>query len=869
MFIPSTIRSLPILTGIFALSSSLYAGDIASFSTQTLKWSVNDHGKLTSLVDQQTQSDYLSKKGESFLLQIQRWDGTQNPKNNPWHTPQSAKVIKQSSSSTLLELSYPKGEKLEVEIVKKKGYFVMTLLKATPLEAISKIRWGQYFTSMREPIGDYIGLNRSKTFSIGLLSLEPNTDGEGWDHQTPAAYDRGGSVLRQYSSDRTQARALEQSCQYILSKPVPGVTVVGSKVAMFGVPSGRENELDQIEKIELAENLPHPMIDGKWMKRSQEVKNLTLWTTVNEKEADKAISLAKDFGASSICQFHGFFKNWGTFEVKEVDFPHGLEGLKEIAEKATSSGIHNSVYTLTTFTKPMSAPEPLISPTPDPRLAKMSLDSQVSLSSAITQESASFKITLSHGVTDSIKDVCNNYRKVLKIDNEMIEVKSWKAVDQKTILCETLTRGGWKTSPANHKSGSDVDLMYVSGYNNFYPGDLSLTLEEADNIARVALKGKCGKVVLDGYESILIAGLDFYGKNVFIDRLQQKLGKYNGKDNVTFTGSNMGNYSWHLMSVQSWGEFDTDKGFRGTQLEIRLKNQVRLRNSLVPNKLGQYYPKEDTSLEDMHWLCNQIAGWDAGADFGTSYDSLHKNPQYEELVRIFRLWDEARKKKVFTKLEMLNLRQTTSVFGLKKDKEGKFKLNFIRHWIDGRAKVRPSSVVPVVALDPHSKVQPVSVDWKWTHNPAVYSSVALTDDLVASSTSPASWNLKVPEKFESKEQNDFPFRVIIRMNPQSESGAKNIRIKCNGKLLDICHVELAKNEYLAIPHNNQYAYVYDNKTHQVKREVFIYQDCPYWFLPTLYRGKENKIELSFDSVDPQKKAEILLNVQFFERYYKK
>ena len=42
--------------------------------------------------------------------------------------------------------------------------------------------------------------------------------------------------------------------------------VVGSKIALFGCPAGQV--LQKISQIEVAEGLPHPMIDGVWGKVS-------------------------------------------------------------------------------------------------------------------------------------------------------------------------------------------------------------------------------------------------------------------------------------------------------------------------------------------------------------------------------------------------------------------------------------------------------------------------------------------------------------------------------------------------------------------------------------------------------------------------
>jgi len=851
---------------LIAFSSSLHAANILSMTSGQLKLSIDDKGKIDELIDISTGKNYISKRGDSWLMRIQKWNGKVNPKKEPMLNPVSAKTIKKNENEAIIELTYKNGEKVKISILKKRNYFTMKLIDATPLKDITKVMWGHYFTAMCEPIGMYIGINRSKDFSIGLLSLEMNTDGTGWDHTFAAGFDRGGSTLAQEAYDRSQPRALRRQCEYIISTPIKGLTVKGSKVALFGVKRGRKPELDIIEKIEIAEKLPHPMFKGKWTKRSKEMKSPCLWMSVNEKNIDKVLSLSKDFAGGSVCQFHGFFKNWGHFDIDEKDFPTGITGLKAVSDKCNNAGIHNTTYTLTTFLKPHPKIEPFIAPVPDNRLAYLRIDTKLSLAEPIDDKSNSMKLKLSNGLTEELKKILGQYRKVVRIDNEMIEFESWKKVGKNILLCEKLKRGGWLTTKAAHKSRSKAKYMYVSGYNNFYPGDQEMNMEVAENIGKISRDGEIGKIILDGYESILISGDCSYGRNTFIQRLYDMT----RKNEALFSGSNLGNYSWHIMSFMSWGEFDKDKGFRGTMIEIRLKYQARLINSLIPNKLGQYYPDNNTSIEDIEWLCNQIAGWDSGVDLCMDYNNVHQNPNYDKLTATFRLWEEARIKQVFDENQKLNLRDTTSVYRLTKTPNGEYKLKFIRHWIDGRAKVVPSSAIKVTPINGGpASVKPCSVDWKMTHNPAVYSRICLSDDLIckADGKNFTEWKIKLPSPVDKRVNKANLFRCVIRLADNAKCGVTDITLKCNGQKLGITHVKLQPGEYLAIPHNNQYAYVYDAKTDLVKREIFIYQDNPYWYLPTIRKGEENKIELKCNSLKAGETPEILLNIQMHDAYF--
>ena len=604
-------RSLVLLAlaAVF-LSTSANAGEILSMNTQHLKFVLDDAGRISSLQDIKTKKEYISDRGKSFLLRIQQWNGKINPKKNPLLVPAKASVLKKTRNSALVELKFKSGESITIRIDNKTKYIKMTLVKITPSGTLSKVTWGAVYTAMRELPGRYVGIARSKDFSIGLLSLEMNTDAPGWDMACTAYFDKGGTVLTQESYDRTKPRALEQNCEYVISKPVNNIDITGSSVALFGVPAGEKNELDIIEAVELAENLPHPMFRGVWTKRSKEMQSPCLWMSVKAKDIDKCLALGKDFAAGSVCQFHGFFGNWGHFDVYKKDFPTGITGVQSVSEKLLKAGMHNTTYTLTSFLKPHPETEPYIAPTPDDRLANLTTDTNISLAEKLSSDSKTMKIRLSKGLTEQMKNILQRFRKVLRIDNEMIEFKAWEDAGNGILICKNLDRGGWLTTPANHDKGAKALYMYVSGYNNFYPGTLDMSDEVAKNIGDISVKCKVGKITLDGYESVLIAGQGSYGRNIFI----KKLYDMTRKNDMLFSASNMTNYSWHIMSFISWGEFDKAKGFRGTMLEIRLKHQVGLAGSLMPKKLGQYYPDKNISIEDMEWLCNQIAGWDSRVD---------------------------------------------------------------------------------------------------------------------------------------------------------------------------------------------------------------------------------------------------------------
>jgi len=342
-----------IFTGLtmFCCFTSAF-GDL-SLKTGTLCLQLDKTGKITALKDIKGNKNYLNLKDSSYLLQAQTYSQRDN---RTLMTPVAMNVIKNTSNLTEVELKFKGNITLTVAIKSKKDYFRMEVINASPLKEISHIMWGPYKTIMRGPVGRWLGLNRSNDFTIGLITLEPNTDGLPGRAATAASYQPYGSSLELISFDHTRERFLFPIKKGNLKRavPIPGLTVVGSKVALFGCPRGKKSELDVIEEIELAEDLPHPTYKGKWIKRSLDVKAPSIWTNHDQKYENKYIELAQKFAAGTLCRFHGFYKNWGHFEIDPKIYPGGMPAVVSNSKKAKDKGIDMTLHTLTTFLRGVS-----------------------------------------------------------------------------------------------------------------------------------------------------------------------------------------------------------------------------------------------------------------------------------------------------------------------------------------------------------------------------------------------------------------------------------------------------------------------------------------------------------------------------------
>ena len=809
----------------------------------SLRLAIDNTGRITALENIPGKTDYIATQDNSYLIECRRYD-----RDTSMVKPISARNLGEDK----IELAYPSGVKICVEIVPMSDYFKMKVIDVTPLSEVSHITWGPYYTNMQGYIGEWLGLVRSDDFTIGIMSLEPNTDGP--VHMSSiASYTKEGASLTLTSFDHTRGvyRDLDfrkEKETLLESRPIP-VTVLGSCIALYSSVAGKENELDAIERIELNEDLPHPMFDGKWNKRSTEGQKFCIWTYYDTNSFDECLAMSKEMGARIICKSGGIFDNWGHFDPEKKIYPEGIKTMREQSVKANEVGIGTTLYTLTTFLKPINTPEPYISPVPDDRLQTWKYDAELA-------EGISAKDTIIYLKNDknvlAVLNAAGN--KVIRLGNEMIEFKKFE-VSGDRIIAKECERGVFFTTPDSHGEKTKAKMMFVEGYRNFYPGTIEMSNEMSDRLFEVHKESLQSNFVVDGFESCLAAGYGPYTGNLFMRNFYDKCVANNFQTLVT--GSNFTQYTWHINSHESWGEGDTDKGIRGTMLDYRIGRQVLLNNSLMPKKLGQYYPTNAT-VEDVEWLMGFATGWDSGVDFVLKAEAFRKNPQFKEVVAKLRLWAQAREENAFTEEQKMNLRQSDRQYTLTRKDDGSWDLRLNEYWRFPKAKTLPSSVMAAKVVSGGS-IRPCSIDWLWTHNPAPYYEIFLSDDMVHGTGSTTSyWNVYYPSYTDSEEawfpEQENHFQFLVRLPKDSPCAVKNIKVGINGNEM-IIPIILNPGEYISMPHLVPLFCIYNEK-HEILYEKHIRGN-----IISVKKGSEAQITISCEPLDASATPDLIVNVR--------
>ena len=269
-----------------------------------------------------------------------------------------------------------------------------------PTNRVELVLWGPYPTTIGDIIGEVVGVVRDPEFAIGIQALNAKTlggypttendieadytaDDPGNYANLPAELKKDqlfrgdtarrtefGSVLQAFCRNRDQDRVIANwGHEKYLAPAFHDGGVIGSKIALFACPAAQA--LETIGAIEVAEGLPHPMLDGVWAKVATNANCSYLIVDFSEQTIDRAIEMTKRAGLNYL--YHSSpFETWGHFKLKPGLFPNGWDGLRTCVEKARKAGVRIGFHTLSNFITPN---DPYVTPKPDPRLARIGASS--------------------------------------------------------------------------------------------------------------------------------------------------------------------------------------------------------------------------------------------------------------------------------------------------------------------------------------------------------------------------------------------------------------------------------------------------------------------------------------------------------------
>jgi hypothetical protein len=625
--------------------------------TTYLKIGINQKGDICNLIDKRMQVDYSPEGHPSPLLSLY--------KDSAYIVPDRFEF---DSSTHNIRLHFPNGSEATVKIDNRKDYLRFKLLSLIPRNGIEAIVWGPYSTTIKQSIGETVCLVRDSGFAIGLQALNINTiegvpddgddAGEGevidplpgqhvpdslknrigqrvninvnkaGDIPSYIRIYRGsgavktayGSILQLFSRDRRKPRTIGSGVHIQQVLPVD-VDFIGSSIAMFGCPQSRA--LDVIGEIETREGLPHPMLNGVWVKKSKIPGEAYMMYEGNR--VDSAFSYAKACGLKLI-HLGNVFKSWGHFGLKTARFPKGADSIRKAVAEVAKEGISLGVHTLTMFT---TTNDSYVTPVPSDSLCKTG--SSV-LTKAIGEKDSVIYIK------SPVFFLNNNGTHTVKIGKELVNYRN--VSESRPWRLNGCVRGTFGTKVSSHPAGATIDKLLNDDYGGFFP-NIYLQNHYAKRLAEVCNKTGIGLMDFDGFGGGSPTGQGCYGAAKFIGTWYKNLDHY-----VLTCGAGTFHYYWHIYAFMNWGE-PWYNDLRHSQINYRLENQRYFSRNLMPHMLGWFVAGADYRPEDIEWIQARSAGFDAGYLLRIG-DDIDKNGFKDQLFSLIRQWQKARNENAFT-----------------------------------------------------------------------------------------------------------------------------------------------------------------------------------------------------------------------------
>ena len=688
-FIKALGASLPSLS-MFGLRRAV-AGvtDELTLKTQAATFHIDATGALSGIKGSDGR-DYLAAGQPSSLLSVRANGQLHAPRRATWNKP-----------GTTLTLEYEDiGATATLAVAAKPTHVTYELLTLRCAHPVELVVWGPYPTRIGDLVGEIVGVVRDSEFAVGIQALNVKTLGglpsqesdiepEGvvaddrgiyaglpvelnkqqrWlcDTAKPAAF---GSTLQAYCRNRDHARSISNwGNDKFSALPFEDGGVVGSKIALFAVPAS--TALPTIGNIEVAEGLPHPMLDGVWAKMAPRATASYLIVDFGESTIDQAIAMTQQAGLKYLYQSSPF-ETWGHFKLKPDLFPNGWEGFRACAAKARSAGLGLGFHTLSNFITPNDA---YVTPRPDARLARTGV-------SELSQEVDAAQTEVE--VADPFFFQKKTPMSTVMIGEELIHFEGVSSeAPWKLLHCQ---RGAWGTTAGPHPQNAAVAKLLDHDYKVFLT-DASLGQEVARTIADFCNQTDAKQLSLDGLEGAWSTGLGQYGCVLFtkawFDALKPAL-----RGNIVNDASMAHHFTWHIASRYNWGE-PWYAGFRQSQTLYRLKNQLIFARNLLPRMLGWFSVRAETSVEDVEWLCARAAGFDAGFALATSFKSQAKQSSgavdtklpdqraldQRALLEVVHQWETARQTGAFPENVKQYLRDADREFRLRTLGPGQWEL---------------------------------------------------------------------------------------------------------------------------------------------------------------------------------------------------
>lgn len=477
-----------------------------------------------------------------------------------------------------------------------------------------------------------------------------------------AMVDEQGRIYLQYHSrNRTIERQIAYSLipnmpantpNHIDVEPIPGVDFIGSSVALWGSPDSTAL-LDVIQDIVLAEGLPYPQVNGKWIKDPAAfVPDAMTYGNLY----DSIISYTDRLGFKSIHAYDMWFLrpdrgNEGyldgkDFSKKPFKFTAGNKSHKEFADLAKEKNLLLGRVNITNSLAPGTKDA---SPVPSDSLCyqqKRVLVNDISAADTIIivddptymEEIASWE-----GHCKSLN--------MVKIGKELIHYLGVSETAPYRLL--NVTRGYWGTTAADHSANDTIYKLQVTldyGYEGIIP-NIALQDEIAELYADISAINGLTMYDFDGQEFLFNNGHGYYSTKRFFRKMFERAAA-KGVPYIRFSGATLSEGSWHYQSMWNVGGgknmYDVDtREWGSTTSQGKDLKDVSYSN-YFPVSFGGNFAVKDTSTVAQYEHIQAISvGIGATYFLSLGQEDVESCPQKDAIFKAIRTWEDARAANAF------------------------------------------------------------------------------------------------------------------------------------------------------------------------------------------------------------------------------
>lgn len=480
-----------------------------------------------------------------------------------------------------------------------------------------------------------------------------------------AMIDRKGRISIYYHSrDRTFKREVYYSLiphmavntpNHIEVQPLPGVDYIGSSIALWGSPDSTAL-MDVVHNIVLSEGLPHPTINGKWVKDPVAFVPDVL---TSGKLYDSIVPYTVRLGFKAISLYdQGFLRpdrgNKGHidgkwFKKRPLKLTSGNKSHKKFAKLAAKHGI---IIGRTSVSNSLAAGTKDASPTPSDSLCyqqkRLLANGITSADTIIIVDDPTHmeEIGSWEGHTKSLN--------MIKIGKELIHYLG--VSDQKPHRLLNVERGYWNTTPARHNARDTVYKLQVTigfGYEGLIP-NMDLQDKIAEYYADVCYINGLGYYDFDGQEFLFNNGHGYYSAKRFFRKMFERASKH-GIPDIRFTGSTLSEGSWHYQSIWNVGggknlyDVDTREWGSSTSQGKDLRD-VTYANFFPVGMGSNFAIKANSTVEQYEHIQAISVGVGTTYSLKLNQKDVESCPQKEAVFKVIRTWEDARAANAFPRL---------------------------------------------------------------------------------------------------------------------------------------------------------------------------------------------------------------------------